>query len=150
MANYIGLEKAMQRVSIGLKRSLGEHSNTIFTITQFSGNVALDGNGNFTLDTPTIIKVKAKLHQKKDPYPEQRAGTDVIRTYMEGYLVKPLQLSGTFHNNLECQIKQDNVLVTGKFTFIDQMPSTLKENFKLSVGIGQKICGYFVRNHESI
>lgn len=147
---YQGIEQAISSASNSLWTVFGEQTNTKIFVTNYSGTLIQDAQGNYSLDTTAQVTINATLWQAKDPYFDARSGTDLIRTYMEGYLVSPNKIDGTFTNYLNCEITQNNVTTKGKFSFIDNLPSALHENFSLTAVTGQKICGYFERQDGNV
>ena len=148
---YSGVYTQLTNISNALTGITGVDTNAVFTLNRYSGDIIQDDYGNYTTDgTTTTLEVTASLRQIKDPYITVNPGINEIRTYMEGYLVSPIELDGCFDKYVNCTITQDNQSYSGRFTFIDAIPSSLAESFNLSVAIGQKICGYFERNTNTI
>lgn len=150
MANYKGVYARLANIGKGLEKISGEDYNAIFFITRYSGTVIVDENSNYSLSDSTPFRIKLTLVSKKDPYITPNPGVDAIRTYMEGYLVSPGGLEGYASNRIDCSLIQNNVTITGRFHFIDYIPSPVEEVGRISLALGQKICGYFEREHNNV
>lgn len=149
MDSYQGLRVVIASTITGLQGVVGSNFNAFLYFESSSGAVLQDDLGNYSLSDTEIIKVRARLSQKKDPMLTVNPGVDYNRTYLEGNLVCPPEIIGSFPNYLKCDLKRDNQWITGKFTFTSYFPHALSESVSLASALGQKICGYFEQEHTS-
>lgn len=147
---YQGIRNVLSDHSKSLKGIIGTNYNTLLYFEQSSGDVIIDELGNYTLETTTEIEIKARLSKKKDPNLTINPGVDTIRTYLEGNLVCTPELCGGFPNYLRCRIRQDNQWVDGRFTFVNFIPHAFIESISVAIAVGQKVCGYFERDHIAL
>lgn len=148
---YEGIEEGLRKISEGLKGITGTTHNAILQVPKGDGAVIIDEEtGNYILEDINVVSVKAKLIQKKDPFITINSGVDTLRTYLEGWLIEPYSYDGYLPNYLTIELLQNNVWATGKFTFIDAIPTNLNEAFKINIATGQKIKGYFEISEQGI
>lgn len=150
MSRYSGIIKTSKKISKSLTNFRSTVHNAVFKIAVGSGDIVEDDRGNYTFGTIEIQEYKVTLWEFKPTKYIDVPETDLARTYMRGYCVKPNSIDVVLDNYVDCDLIQDGETIAGRFTFIDKIPTALEDNFALSTATGQKITGYFERTNDRV